>query len=313
MLKAACEGKLVPTEADLARKEGRDYEPADKLLEHLRREPSRKRAGRLWGAGDVPELRDKERANLPEGWVWAKVAALGSGDDAVQVGPMSMKSSDFEERGVSVLNVGSVRWGAIDESKCNHMPEAKAQAFNRYRVREGDVLFSRSGTVGRCAVARKHHSGFLMTFHLLRVRPDARICLPEYLRLVFEGAPHIKRQTREASIGSTRAGFNTRLLAELDVPLPSLVEQARIVTESSKLLSLVGEVDRAVLNALARSSRLRQSILKRAFEGKLVPQDPNDEPASVLLERIRASAVNRPDKAAKRRSPKSKSKIAAAI
>ncbi len=201
---------------------------------------------------------------------------------------MSMRSEDFAETGVPVLNVGCVRWGAFDETKLNFLPFDKATAFDRYRIQAGDVLFTRSGTVGRSAVARPHQNGWLMTFHLLRVRTDLRNCHPEYLRTVFEGAEHIRRQTREASIGTTRAGFNTNLLADLDVPLPPLAEQHRIVAEVEQRLSVLDEMETTVTADLKRAERLRQAILARAFAGQLVPQDPTDEPASALLERIKA-------------------------
>ncbi len=290
VLKAAVEGRLVPTEAELARTEGRDYEPASALLHDGDREKSaqKKRAGRLWGAGVVPELHDVERAALPEGWCWAKVRDLGPvPGEVVQVGPMSMRSKDFAETGVTVLNVGCVQWGYIDESRAHRLPAPQAEKFGRYRVESGDVLFTRSGTVGRTAVARQQHSGSLITFHLLRARPSADRCLPEYLQIVFEGAPHVRRQTREASIGTTRAGFNTMLLALLDVPLPPLAEQRRIVDEVARLLSEVDDTRACVTRDLRRCARLRQSILKWAFEGKLADQDSSDEPASALLERIR--------------------------
>jgi type I restriction enzyme S subunit len=293
VLKAACEGRLVPTEAVLARAEGRDYEPAECLLAQaiplVDRSKHTRRAGRLWGAGVVPDLTDEERQTLPAGWSWAKVRALGSDpEDTVQVGPMSMRSQDFAESGVPVLNVGCVRWGTFDETKLDFMPSHKALAFSRYRIQPGDVLFTRSGTVGRCAVARPHQADWLMTFHLLRARPDQAKCLPEYLRIVFEGAGHIRRQTREASIGTTRAGFNTNLLADLAVPLPPLPEQHRIVAEVERRLSVLDELEATVAANLKRAERLRQAVLKRAFEGKLVPQDPADEPGSALLDRIGA-------------------------
>jgi len=194
---------------------------------------------------------------------------------------------DFRATGVPVLNVGCVQWEHIAEHQLNFLPPTTAARFRRYTIEPGDVVFTRSGTVGRCAVAKDHHAGWLMTFHLLRVRPDPLRCLPEYLRIVFEGAPHIRRQTREASIGTTRAGFNTNLLAALDVPLPSSDEQRRIVAEVDRRVSLVDELGAVVDANLKRAERLRQAILRRAFEGKLVPQDPREESASVLLERIR--------------------------
>jgi type I restriction enzyme S subunit len=73
----------------------------------------------------------------------------------------------------------------------------------------------------------------------------------------------------------------------MPMPLPPLTEQQRIVDEVERRLSVVEELEAAVEANLKRSERLRQAVLKRAFEGKLVPQDPDDEPAGVLLERIR--------------------------
>jgi type I restriction enzyme, S subunit len=265
VLKAACEGKLVAQDPS--------DEPASHILSKVATSTNstRKRAGRLWGSGMVPALTEEERENLPNGWTWAKVKDLGPvPDEVVQVGPMSMRSQDFVDSGVPVLNVGCVQWGRFNAAKLNFLPPEIAAQFDRYRIQAGDVLFTRSGTVGRCAVAREHQHGWLMTFHLLRARPSPDRCLPEYLRTVFEGASHVQRQTREASVGTTRAGFNTNLLAMLDVPLPPLAEQRRIVAEVERRLSVVQELEGTLAANLARAERLRQSILKRAFEGRLV-------------------------------------------
>ena len=267
VLKAAVEGKLT--------EEWRKQNPGagvsiDLFEPKNASSQKKKRAGRLWGSGSVPELTKEERAAVPPSWGWIKVGQLGlTVEDAVQVGPMSMKSKDFRETGLPVLNVGCVQWGFIDESKANFMPLGKVGSFKRYQIRKDDILFTRSGTVGRSAIAREEHDGWLMTFHLLRVRLDQRKCLPEYLRAVFEGAEHIKRQTRHGSIGSTRAGFNTKLLASLDVPLPSLDEQRTILAESSTMLSNIEVLDVSVSSQLKRAVALRQSILSRAFSGEL--------------------------------------------
>jgi type I restriction enzyme S subunit len=274
VLKAACEGRLVLTEAELAKQSGRAFQSGAELLESVsdvaQSDQNPRRAGRLWGAGHVPELTNEERLTMPPGWVWTKVRDVGfDPESAVQVGPMSMKSSDFTDDGIPVLNVGCVQWGRFVEPKLDHLPPAKASEFERYRIKSGDVLFTRSGTVGRCAVAQPHQDGWLMTFHLLRARANPRKCLPAFLRMVFEGATHIRRQTKEASIGSTRAGFNTNLLGNLAVPLPPLAEQTRIVAEVERRLSVVEELESVVTANLQRASRLRQSILQKAFTGQL--------------------------------------------
>jgi type I restriction enzyme S subunit len=272
VLKAACEGRLVPTEAELAKQTGGRFESGDELMAKIGNlagaDAKPRRAGRMWGAGHVPDLTDQERLTMPKGWAWIKVRDVGfDPESAVQVGPMSMKSEDFTDNGVPVLNVGCVQWDRFVESKLDHLPATKASDFDRYRIRPGDVLFTRSGTVGRCAVAQSHQDGWLMTFHLLRARPNPKKCVPEFLRMVFEGAPHIRRQTKAASVGTTRAGFNTNLLASLDVPLPPLAEQTRIVAEVERRLSVVEELETAVNINLQRATRLRQSILQRAFSG----------------------------------------------
>jgi type I restriction enzyme S subunit len=90
-----------------------------------------------------------------------------------------------------------------------------------------------------------------------------------------------KQTTNLASVSLSR-------LRAFPVRLPPLAEQQRIVDEVERRLSLVDDLETVVEHGLRRAGRLRQAVLKRAFEGKLVPQDPNDEPASALLERIRA-------------------------
>jgi len=289
VLKAAVEGRLVPTRPELASADGTWVEPPATSPTQSSQNTRKRRAGRLWGGGVVPELTTEEKLRLPVGWRWVKVRELGDDpDEVVQVGPMSMRSSQFEQDGVPVLNVGCVQWDRFDESKLNYLPADRAEHFSRYRIRSGDVLFTRSGTVGRCAVAQARQDGWLMTFHLLRARTNPSVCLPEYLRIVLEGAPHIRRQTKGASIGTTRSGFNTNLLAGLDIPLPPIPEQRRIINAALSLLSVVDVVREELAADRVRIARLRQSILKWAFEGRLVDQDPTDEPASVLLESIRA-------------------------
>jgi len=94
--------------------------------------------------------------------------------------------------------------------------------------------------------------------------------------------------------GVGRPRLNQQEIKALPIPLSPIVEQERIVAEVERLLSLIGQLEKTIKTDLTRANRLRQSILKRAFAGKLVPQDPNDEPASVLLERIHAAKNGQP-------------------
>ena len=109
-----------------------------------------------------------------------------------------------------------------------------------------------------------------------------------------------------------QANVNGTKLASMPVPLPPLAEQHRIVAEVERRLSVIYQAEATVEANLKRAERLRQSILKQAFSGRLVPQDPNDEPASVLLERIRgereaaqaAQAAAKPPRQPRRRRSK---------
>ena len=303
VLAAACSGALT--------REWRDEHPGLAPPSAMRPHAAgQSRRGRLWGAGEVPELTDEERTAIPDSWTWMKVGELGENpEDAVQIGPMSMKSSDFTESGVTVLNVGCVQPGRVDTVKCDYLPPAKADEFERYRVLANDVLFTRSGTVGRCAVAGPEHEGAVITFHLLRVRPDQRRCSSMYLWAAFQGAPSIRRQTGEGQIGSTRGGFNTRLLASLDVPLPPRQEQDEIIRIVKQYFLLAETIERRLRVATERAERLPQSILAKAFSGELVPTEAelaqtegrSYETAAQLLMRVTTSAGSKSRSGAQRR------------
>ena len=97
-----------------------------------------------------------------------------------------------------------------------------------------------------------------------------------------------KTGSNEKKVDVARANLSLTDVSEFAVPLPPLSEQQAIVSEAESRLSVADEVEKTVTAELKRAEQLRQSILKKAFSGKLVPQDPNDEPANVLLERIKA-------------------------
>ncbi len=100
-------------------------------------------------------------------------------------------------------------------------------------------------------------------------------------------------ETRRLSSGGVQPNLNLTLIKEIAVPLPPSAEQLRIIAEVDRRLSVAGQAEAALEANLKRAERLRQAILKRAFEGRLVPRDPDDEPASVLLERIRTEKASK--------------------
>ncbi len=329
VLKAACEGKLVPTEAELARKEGRDYEPADKLLKRILKERRAKweadQLAKMKAAGKTPKD-DRWKAKyvepslpnvatlprLPEGWTWATLSLIAELKGGITKG--QKRASGERVRLVPYLRVANVQRGRLSLAILKQI-EATEDEIAELKLVRGDVLFNEGGDrdkLGRGWVWQDELEECIHQNHVFRARLFHARVNPKFVSwygnsfgqkyFVTEG----KQTTNLASINMTKLGA-------LPVPLPPATEQERIVAEVESRLSILDAAEAIIVSNFKRAERLRQSILKRAFEGKLVPQDPTDEPASVLLERIRSSAANRPDKPAKRRSPKSKSKTAAAI
>ena len=313
VLKAACEGSLVPTEAELARAQGRAYEPAAQLLDRIlaerraRWEAQENRRGKYKepvapDTSDLPEL--------PEGWVWSRFDQVVS---TLEGGTAVSATNTRSDR--PVLRSSAVRQGLVDYEDFRYLPDGANQGPDPY-LATGDLLFTRlSGTleyVGNCAVVGDLR-GRKIEFpdRIFRGRCVSGIS-PNFVQLTF--AEKTLRGSLEARAKSSAGHQRISLsdLREYYVPLPPLAEQCRIVAEVERRLSVIQQADTTVKTSLTRAERMRQSILKEAFSGKLVPQDPNDEPASVLLERIRtereaAQAASKPRSRAKRRTAKSSS------
>ena len=189
------------------------------------------------------------------------------------------------------LRSSAVRHGFIDLDDHRYLPEDAIKGSDSF-IASPHLLFTRlSGTleyVGNCAVVGEL-GGQKIEFpdRIFRGR-----CTPSasshYIQNCF--STRNLREDLEAKAKSSAGHQRISLsdLREFRIPLPPLAEQRRIVAEVERRLSVIQQAEAAVEASSARAELLRQSILKRAFSGRLVPQDPGDEPASALLERIRA-------------------------
>ncbi|HZG42216.1 MAG TPA: restriction endonuclease subunit S [Longimicrobium sp.] len=291
VLRAACEGRLVPAEAELAAQEGRDYESADVLL-------SRTLDERL---GIEGRARDRGRprrsiSRLPEGWTGAVLADIAELKGGITKG-QKRRPGDVT-RLVPYLRVANVQRGYLNLSEVKEI-EAKDSVIEELRLTPGDVLFNEGGDrdkLGRGWVWQGEIKECIHQNHVFRARVIAGVLHPKFLS--WYGNSLAKEYFTEQGKQTTNlASISLTKLGALPVPIPPRAEQERIVAEVERRLSALDVLEAAVEKDLRRAERLRQSILKRAFEGKLVPQDPDDEPASALLERIRASgAEQKPSK-----------------
>ncbi|WP_338575090.1 restriction endonuclease subunit S [Pseudomonas canadensis] len=199
--------------------------------------------------------------------------------------------------GQRVLRLSALKKNSIDyfESKAGNWAGIN---FEQYIVKNDDFLISRgNGTkafVGRGGLARNVTDNIAYPDTMIRVRPNTQKLLPKYLATVWN-SQLVRRQIE--STARTTAGIWKISQGDLEVvkiPLPSLVEQSEIVRSVEQLFAYADQLEIKIASAKSRIDHLTQSILTKAFRGELVPQDPNDEPASVLLERINAQRVATP-------------------
>ena len=288
VLKAACEGRLVPIEAELAKAEGRDYEHASVLLERIlakrraRWESQENRRGKKYKEPVGPDTSDLPE--LPEGWVWATATQLGE----VRLGRQRSPKRATGPHMRPYLRAANVTWDGLDLSDVKEM-DFSPREYEIYRLCRGDILLAEaSGSadeVGKPAIWADQIDGCCFQNTLIRVRAFPTVAPYLYY--------HLLSDARTGALGRAARGVGIHHLGaqrteSWAVALPPLAEQHRIVAEVDRRLSVMQQAETTVEASLTRAERLRQSILKQAFSGKLVPQDPNDEPASALLERIRA-------------------------
>ena len=150
--------------------------------------------------------------------------------------------------------------------------------------------------VGKSAIVSKAEEEYLYAGYLMRLRCNRDVIIPEYLILALESQFMRMQIEEKAKSTSGVNNINTREVQSLVIPLCSVNEQRLIVKQLAKVLSVIDALDGEVKDQIFVAEALRQAILARAFSGQLVPQDPSDVPASILLDRIsadRARAVKR--------------------
>jgi type I restriction enzyme, S subunit len=292
VLKAAVEGRLVLTEAELARAEGRDYEPASVLLGRILAE-RRRRWQQVGGPGKYREPLAPDTANLPElpeGWCWATVEQVGH----VSGGLTMNAIRDRLRVRLPYLRVANVY---ADELRLDDVKEIGVGEgeIERALLEPGDLLVVEGNgsidQIGRVALWDGTIERCVHQNHLIKVRFELT-SLGRWT-LIWLLSPHGRRVVEGAA--SSTSGLHTLSLAKvgsLTLPLCPLAEQSRIIAEVDRLLSVIERSADTTAIASRRSERLRQAILKWAFEGKLVDQDPTDEPARALLERIRTETAS---------------------
>jgi type I restriction enzyme S subunit len=206
---------------------------------------------------------------------------------------------------IPVLRMGNIQRGRLDWTDLVYTSDPDEIA--KYTLEPGDVLFNRTNSpelVGKTAVYKGEHAA-IYAGYLIRVK-CSDLLLPDYLNYCLNSPEGRDWCWRVKSDGVSQSNINARKLAEFELLLPSVAEQTEIIHRAEALFAYADQLEARVHAVRAEVERLTPTILAKAFRGELVPQDPNDEPASALLERIRAAreeAKTRPQPAVVLRRP----------
>ncbi|MDE2382730.1 MAG: restriction endonuclease subunit S [Xanthomonadaceae bacterium] len=308
LLKAAVDGTLT---AGWRAAKVKPQEPAADLLQHILRERRArwedKQRAKFAAQGKpppngwqakYPEPVAPDTAGLPElpeGWVWASVEQIASDQPyALAIGPFgsNLIVSDYRGEGVPLVFVRNIRNRLYGGDATKFVSAQKAEELKAHQVSAGDVLVTKMGEPpGDADVYPAGQPDAVITADCIKVRAQDGLMLAEYLAAAINspmGASQIKPMTQ----GVAQKKISLGRFSTFAVPLPPLEEQHAILEQLDTALTACDAQQAAIAHGLKQAAAQRRNLLKAAFAGQLVPQDPGDEPASALLARIRAAKAD---------------------
>ena len=276
ILDLAIRGKLVPQDPN--------DEPASVLLERIKAEKERlikegkiKRSKKSAKTSDTPHY-ENVPFEVPEGWVWTTVSDISK---SILYGVSESAKSEGKYKLLRITDIqdNKVDWETVP------FTDFDDNKVSSYILHNGDIVFARTGaTVGKSYLIQGLSQKAIYASYLIRIQTFDLI-LPEYVKLFFESG-YYWEQIELSSVGIGQPNVNGTILGYLNIPLPPFAEQKRIVIEIEQWLSLIDQIEQGKDDLHSVIKQTKSKILDLAIHGKLVPQDPNDEPAIELLKRI---------------------------
>ena len=278
ILDLAIRGKLVPQDSN--------DEPASVLLERIKAEKERlikegkiKRSKKSAKTSDTPHY-ENVPFEVPESWVWCKF------QDCMDVRDGTHDSPKYTQEGYPLITSKDFKNGQFDFSKTRYISEVDYKnIIKRSKVDIGDILYSMIGGNIGSMIYIQHDNYFDMAIKnvaLFKPYQNSDIST-KYIAYFLESKI---KEYQAIAIGGAQPFVGLDIFRNTLVPLPPLAEQHRIITEIEKWLALIDQIEQGKVDLQTIIKQTKSKILDLAIHGKLVPQDPNDEPAIKLLKRI---------------------------
>lgn len=190
----------------------------------------------------------------------------------MSTGPFGTMLKKFEHQraGVPVLGIENIGEGKFVPGNKIFVTPEKATELQAFRVHTGDIIISRSGTVGELCIVPPYMENSLLSTNLMRISLDFEIVLPTYFVYLFRSKGVVVDQVKELCKGSTRMFLNQTILKQIRFPIPSIPAQQKLVNMVESRLSICDNIEQTIDTSLQQAEAMRQSILKQAFEGRLL-------------------------------------------
>ena len=248
-------------------------------------------------SSEAPNFYGRRLPILPDGWQYLRLSELVKpGRDAITTGPFGslLGKNDYTSRGVPIVGVENVKPSGFVPSFSKFISDAKARDLSKYLAFGGDILITRSGTVGDVSIFPEECENAIISTNLMRLRLNNEMIHSIIFCYMLRGSNVLLKQLEQLCSGSTRIFLNQKILNSLFFPVPPLDEQQEVVCRIETAMEWLNVVAAERDKAAHLLDHLDQGLLAKACRGELITQEPDDEPAEMLLERIRAARAAQP-------------------